>query len=249
VNTRAAQLSTREFTLRWIGLTLLAFAVAAACVFFGRWQWMRTQEIVEIERAQLATPVDITTVTTTDPNAATENIGRAVNATGVFDPTRQVFLAQRLLGQNVGVYVVSALTLADGSVIPVMRGWLPSSTSPGAQPPSGEVLVTGILTGFEKFYSAADPNNLVSMSEETIRTPWSARDGMLWLTSVSPATSPAPQPVPTSIALADVPFPWQNFFYAFQWWVFAAFAIGLWARWLVLERRARTTESTTVGES
>ena len=39
---------------------------------------------------------------------------------------------------------------------------------------------------------------------------------------------------------ADVPFPLQNFFYAFQWWIFAAFGVAVYLRWLWIEsRRAR----------
>jgi len=37
--------------------------------------------------------------------------------------------------------------------------------------------------------------------------------------------------------VGDVPFPLQNFFYAIQWWVFAAFAVVVYARWLYLDAK------------
>jgi cytochrome oxidase assembly protein ShyY1 len=36
---------------------------------------------------------------------------------------------------------------------------------------------------------------------------------------------------------ADVAFPLQNFFYAFQWWLFGIFAVVVYVRWLWLESR------------
>ncbi len=257
MSSRAAELSKGAFALRWFVLSLLAFAFAIGCVFFGRWQWARTYDILESERAQLAAPVDVSLATSTDPAASTEEIGRNVEAIGTYDPARQVFVTNRTLGNDVGVWVVSALELSDGSSVPVLRGWLPSASSPGAQPPSGQVKVTGLITPYETFYAGADPKVPVSMSVETLRTPWGplTRDGIVWLTAQLPSTVPAPTPVPPSVVLADVQFPWQNFFYAFQWWVFAVFAVVLWARWLTLELRARRAsnrddaESTTVGAS
>ena len=38
-----------------------------------------------------------------------------------------------------------------------------------------------------------------------------------------------------TVQTADVPFPLQNFFYAFQWWIFGAFAVAFYLRWLWLE--------------
>jgi cytochrome oxidase assembly protein ShyY1 len=39
------------------------------------------------------------------------------------------------------------------------------------------------------------------------------------------------------VQTADVPFPLQNFFYAFQWWIFAAFGLVVYIRWLWIESR------------
>ena len=42
-------------------------------------------------------------------------------------------------------------------------------------------------------------------------------------------------PVPPTVQTSDVPFPLQNFFYAFQWWIFAGFGVVVYLRWLWLE--------------
>ena len=265
MSSRASELGTGAFVLRWVLLSVVAFGFAIGCVFFGLWQWTRTYNILESERAQIAAPVDVTTVTSTDPTSRTESIGRNVTATGRYDPARQVFISNRLLDGDVGVWVVTALVLDDGSTMPVLRGWLASPSDPGAFVPTQPVTVSGLVTAYETFYAGADPKVPVSMSEETLRVGWggATRDGILWLTgqrleggaSQPSDAASAPAPIPPSVVLADVPFPWQNFFYAFQWWVFAAFAVILWVRWLALELRARCQtgkvgeESTTVGAS
>jgi cytochrome oxidase assembly protein ShyY1 len=46
------------------------------------------------------------------------------------------------------------------------------------------------------------------------------------------------------VQTADVPFPLQNFFYAVQWWIFAAFGLVFYLRWLWIEagRQPEDTE-------
>ena len=43
--------------------------------------------------------------------------------------------------------------------------------------------------------------------------------------------------------LGPLPFPAQNFFYALQWWVFGAFAVVVYLRWLWLESRRERAET------
>lgn len=243
-------MSTGAFVFRWVILTLLAFAIAIACVLFGKWQWTRTQEIVEIERAQLSAPVNVIELTSTSPGSISDGLGRAVTATGTYAATKNVVIEQRLLGNEQGVWVVTGLQLPDGSTVPVLRGWLPSDQSPGIEPPTGDVTVSGVITKYEKFYANAAGSQPITMSEEAIRTAFGSqtRNAIVWLSGSDPNVQPAPRPIPPEVAIADVPFPWQNFFYAFQWWVFAAFAIVLWVRWLTIDVRARRSAA-TVGTS
>jgi cytochrome oxidase assembly protein ShyY1 len=70
------------------------------------------------------------------------------------------------------------------------------------------------------------------------------RPGFIVLQSTDPSTAPAPDPVPPTVQTADVPFPLQNFFYAVQWWIFAAFGLVFYLRWLWIEagRQPEDTE-------
>jgi cytochrome oxidase assembly protein ShyY1 len=54
------------------------------------------------------------------------------------------------------------------------------------------------------------------------------------------ADAPAPVIIPPTVQVGDAPFPLQNFVYAFQWWLFGAFALGLYGWWLWRESQDRS---------
>ncbi len=111
--------------------------------------------------------------------------------------------------------------------------------SPGVEPPSGEVTVAGILHPDETFYADAvtEPGTAVSIAHARLAEQWQATvlPGFVVLADEEPTSSPAPIPVPPTVQTADVPFPLQNFFYAFQWWIFAGFGVAVYLRWLWVE--------------
>ena len=234
------------FTPRWFGLTILALVIVIAFIFFGRWQWQRTNDILAAERLAAAQPVAVETITDTDGELVAESIGRPVTAIGRYDPNRQVSVTNRGLNGVSGVWIVTALTLDDSTLVPVIRGWLPNSATPGVEPPAERIEIDGVLTPFETFYAAAEAGTeIAAISEDVIRQSWGSntRNAVIVLQSQNPVTTPAPTPVPPTVTTADVPFPWQNFFYAFQWWVFAGFVVVVWARWLQLDvRRSSVAE-------
>jgi cytochrome oxidase assembly protein ShyY1 len=73
------------------------------------------------------------------------------------------------------------------------------------------------------------------------------------LVTQSPESGSAPTAVPATVQTSGVPFPLQNFGYAFQWWVFALFVVFAYVRWLSLDARpkvpASDPDSTTVSSS
>jgi cytochrome oxidase assembly protein ShyY1 len=52
------------------------------------------------------------------------------------------------------------------------------------------------------------------------------------------ADAPAPVILPPTVQVGDVAFPLQNFVYAWQWWVFGAFALIVYLWWLWREVRS-----------
>lgn len=233
-------------TPRWIGLALVALLFIGGCVFLGRWQWDRTQNIVEAERVAVSAPVAVEGIAGVDDQLPDASIGRPVVAQGRYLAGDQVIVVQRSLRGRPGVWVLTPLELLDGSIIGVLRGWLESATSPGILPPSGDVTVTGIMHPDERFYPDAvtDPDIAVAISSARLSDSWGpqTRSGYVMLTETSliadqatDSATPAPEPAVPTVQTAGVPFPLQNFFYAFQWWIFALFIVVVYARWLWLD--------------
>ena len=230
-------------TPRWLVVAFVLLALVVAAIFLGRWQWDRTQAILAAERAALAEPIDVGEVLAdpvTDP-LPNEAIGRPVTVTGSYAADRQVLVANRALGDRAGAWVVTGIRTGDGAVVPVLRGWVTGPDDPAVVVPTGDVTVGGILQPDEVFYADAAPvdGQIVAISQSALAGLWGedVTPGFVVLQSQSPGSSPAPTPVPPTIDVADVPFPLQNFFYAFQWWIFAAFGIFLYVRWLRIEAR------------
>jgi cytochrome oxidase assembly protein ShyY1 len=221
-------------------------------VLLGRWQWDRTQSILAAERAAAAAAIPVQDVfaiggasaeVPTDVPAA--GIGRPVTVTGRYEPAMQVAVTDRERGGQRGVWIVTGLRLADNSVAAVLRGWLPSAAEAGAVPPTGDVTVSGVLQPDETFYADASsaPGTVAAIDHARLADLWQAPvlPGFTVLGSQDPIPPSAPLPVEATVQTADVDFPLQNFFYAFQWWIFGAFAVVVFLRWLWLE--SRTDES------
>jgi cytochrome oxidase assembly protein ShyY1 len=244
-------------TPRWIALGILAIALIAGCVLLGRWQWERTQDILAAERAAQGAPISVGAVAAPGAEIDGADIGRQITATGTYLAELQVVVTNRVLRDATGIWVVTPLQLADGTVVAVNRGWLPDSSAPGLVPPTGQVTVQGTYTPDETFYADAQsaPGTTAAISGTALGKRWNlaTRTGYLNLVTQSPASAPAPVPVPATVQTSDVAFPWQNFGYAFQWWIFALFVVFAYVRWLRLEARPTVSpeepDSTTVSPS
>jgi cytochrome oxidase assembly protein ShyY1 len=244
-------------TPRWIALGILAIALIAGCVILGRWQWERTNDILAAERAAQGAPISVTELAAPGVEIDGADIGRQVRATGTYLDDLQIAVLNRVYQDSPGIWVVTPLRLADGSVIAINRGWLPDENAPGFAPPAGEVTVQGTYTPDESFYadSPSEPGRAVAISGTALGSRWElpTRSGYLNLVLQSPVSEPAPIPVPDTVQTSDVPFPLQNFGYAFQWWIFALFVVFAYVRWLRLDARpaadSAESDSTTVSSS
>jgi cytochrome oxidase assembly protein ShyY1 len=230
-------------TPRWLVGLLVLVLLTVLAIQLGRWQWDRTQSILAAERAAVSQPIPVEVVFADGDQPPVEippeGIGRPVTATGEFDPAWQTAVTNRELDGQPGVWLVTGMRVDDGQSVAVLRGWLPDATDAGAAVPDGLVTVAGVLQPSEAFYADAGATNgtVVAISHETLADLWGTPllPGFIVLQQQDPTSSPAPSPVPPTVQTADVPFPLQNFFYAFQWWIFAAFGLAVYLRYLWVE--------------
>lgn len=233
---KASELLRTAFTLKWLLRAGLGVLLIVGFTFLGRWQWDRSQAVLAQEQVALARPVAVDALNPLGSDITSDTVGRAVTAQGTYVGSQQRFVLHRESKGKAGVWVVTPLRLADGSLIAVMRGWLPTMTSPGVIAPTGPVQLRGTLQADESFYRGAPGtgNTVPAISQDTLKLGSDARWGYIRLSSQTPTLDPAPIPVPMPPAQGSAPFPLQNFFYAIQWWVFAMFVVGAYLRWLWL---------------
>jgi cytochrome oxidase assembly protein ShyY1 len=241
---------------RYWGVHLLMVAAVAATVLLGRWQldvWHahRSDSSAQVTRE---TPVPLDRALGPDAAFPASGVGRPVTVAGRWDSGRTVFVSGRDRDGRTGYWVVTPVVTSSGSGIPVVRGW---TTSPDAAPPPprGAARLVGLLqpsedTGIPDPHPGDEVLPELSTTELLQRAPYDlyggyvvathrtvpggsaspASDGMAGLAAVTPAHLPG----------ADAATALRNLLYAFQWWVFGAFAVFMWWRWLqedVLDRR------------
>jgi surfeit locus 1 family protein len=238
----ALKRTTRHaLTPRWLVALALLVLFIVACIFLGTWQWDRTSNILDAERAANAQAAPISEVLVTE-ELDDATIGRPVTATGTY--AAESTISGRLLGDRVGLWVVSQLVMPDGNSVAVVRGWAPSRAEITAV--QGSVEILGIVHPDEYFYTDAptDAESLVTIGAEQLEQVWGVDllPGFLVLTEQTPAPVGYPEPVPPTVQTGDVAFPLQNFFYAIQWWLFALFAVVVYLRWLWMDAKTEPRE-------
>ena len=226
-----------------IVVALLLVGVCVLFFFLGKWQWDRTQNILNAERAAAAATLPASDVL--GPVISPDDFGRTVVARGSFDPSHAALIGNRLSSGDadaqVGQWVVNDFILNTGEHVAVLRGWIPAGGTYAT--PSGQVEILAAVQPDESFYEGSGKLNgeYAVIDSAVFANDWGVTlsDGFLVIDTELPQTPGAPKVVPPTIQTSDVAFPLQNFFYAVQWWVFALFAVALYLRWLTVTSRPR----------
>lgn len=244
-------------TPRWMGLLVLALAIAAVMSVMGVWQLdvYRSKTAAATANRAEAAPVALQSLFSIDEGLPSKAVGRRVTISGEWGPAAdQVFIADRRHGSQDGLWVVSPVLLPDSGAVMVVRGWVPSVSDPAAAAPRGPVQLTGAVTASEAADSSGDAAKGRVLSSLRIPTivdlvDYRVYDAFVVLTSVDSGSVPSPRP-----AAVPPPAPptdhagLRNVAYAFQWWIFAAFTLWMWAR-MVLDAHRSPDEDDRAGES
>lgn len=244
----------RRFVGRWVALLVVVTVFGALFVKLGFWQLDRLEErratntvLVGHENASPIPWTDVFTKPITDADA-----WQRVSATGTFDADHQFIVRYRSSATGPGYEIVTPLRTASGTVL-VDRGFVVKPAgedfpSVAPAPPSGPVTVMGYVRRDEQGDTGAvDPigNSVRLVNSEAIgRTlPYPITNGYIGLLTVTPAQEGKFVPVDTP-EISDGP----HFWYAVQWFMFAAFAFVGWfamvRKDIVESRRApRVTEA------
>lgn len=189
----------------WWGLLILLPFAMGLCLLAADWQYARHERrSVEQQRADAVsttTPVPLTSALPPGTTLTTEELFTPVTASGTYDP-ETILIRNRSLDEQRGLWVVSPLRLTDGSVIMVLRGWIPASrdnaqTAPVVPPPAGDVSVSGVLQPSEPKRGAGILSNgeATSLNTQTLCPDPSCYQAYLQMTSSAPAETITPVPV------------------------------------------------------
>ncbi len=221
---------------RWLGLLLAAIVVAAACVALGRWQLDRLAQRHDrndlLSRNLDRRPLDPAELLAVGRGPRAGDVWTRVRATGQYDEDHQLLVRLRTLDGTVGYDVLTPLVTEKGPALLVDRGWLPrnedatvSDLPTVPEPPAGTVTVTARVRPSEPRSTTGRPPagqvSRIDVSEIATTLPYPVYGGYGELTSERPAPAEAPQPRP-----APEPSEGPHLAYAFQWFLFAALALG-----------------------
>ena len=223
---------------------MLVLVASSAMALLGQWQLNRAREhrrepAEQAERArEQAAPKPVEQVLAPRQTFPKDGVNTRITATGAWDPAHRLLVRDRELNGRNGFWVLVPLRLADGSAVPVIRGWVASPSDPAAVAPVGDdVQVIGLLQPSEPPSQRApgqgsglpaDQVERVAVTELVTLWPYPLITGFVVQQSQTPATGPAPIPVPAPTS--DPGLDLQNLSYAVQWWLFAGLGLLFWWR-------------------
>ena len=226
-----------------LGLLVLALAFATAFAALGDWQLGRSRSQAGPTPTEQVVPLaEVLAPSSTFTGSAN---GQRVTATGTYRPQDQLLVVDRPLDGRPGAWLVTALAVeADGgtALLPVLRGWLPEGAEPPPAP-SGPVELTGRLQPGEPPRGYAPGQDLRALSSADLVNAW---DLPLYTGYLALEEAPAPlSVVPTQAPEREVNL--RNVSYALQWWLFAAFAVLVWAHLVRQRHRDELADSLDPG--
>ena len=227
---------------RWILSHLLVLVLIVVMINLGLWQLRRYDEkstlndnirsrgSLPIESISALVPADATRASTREVQ------WRRVRATGTYRVADELVVSNRTVNGQPGFWVLTPLVERDGSVIPVVRGFVfrPAFESSGiasVPAPAGEVTIEGALqsspTSGRFGEERADTGMVPAISQVDagrLAERWGPRVTPVWLRLEGGAGAPSPEgplyPVP-SPPLSKGP----HLSYAVQWFIFSLIAM------------------------
>ncbi|MFC0625007.1 SURF1 family protein [Kribbella deserti] len=249
-------------TVRWLSLLAVVLVVAGVMIQLGIWQYDVYESKTASATAQRATaaPVPLDSLFAVDAGLPAKAVGRRVSVRGTWGPAAdQMFVSDRRNGDRDGFWVITPLMLsptpgdkASGAVL-IVRGWVPTPTDPAAAAPSGQVEVVGSVIASE----AQDSSGAAATSRilPSLRIPtmvdlvdYQLYDAFVVQASATPPVAAGPAAVPPPAPPTDHAG-LRNVAYAFQWWIFAAFAVFMWLRMLLDTHRTTNAGRSPIGIS
>ncbi|MGC5167785.1 SURF1 family protein [Luteimicrobium sp. DT211] len=243
---------------RMIGLLAVLLAFAALCGSLGAWQLDRAyargdaaqqkQLDARLAAEEARGPEGLGNALAPQTTFTGKLVGDLVWVEGTYEPDGQVLVPDRASDGRTGYLVLTPLRVSDDGtsgaswahlsggapVVPVVRGWVATPQEAPAAP-SGTVKVDGYLQASEA--TTGDGHTLPagqvdSVSSAQLANRWGGPiySGYVVLKDSDPVPDPAVTVLPRPKVEGSGDVNLQSLSYAFQWWLFAVFAVFVWWR-------------------
>lgn len=228
---------------RWPG-HLLVLVLLGVAVWLGAWQYGagQDQRAAAVRDLTDAPPVSLAQVLGPDDPFPAPSVGQPVAVAGEWLDDGTVFVSR-----GSSYWVVTPLLVSDSqatsepAALPVVRGVSPT---PAAAPISGTASLTGWLQPPEGTGAVdGDPDDDVlpqlRAADLVQRVPQDLYSGYAVAMEPTAGLDPARlEQLPEADRFTGA----RNFFYALEWWLFGAFAVFVWVRYLRDEAKASAEE-------
>ena len=226
------------FALRlWLG-HLLALALVAGAVLLGLWQleaWQarRADEARDLTRSE---PVPLAEVLGPDDPFPGRSVGQPVELAGTWLVDGTVFVSGREHEGEDGYWMVTPLEIGEDAgapALPVVLGWVADPAAAPA-PPEGSAELVGWLQPPEGTGARDDDASDDVLPQLRIADIVQHVDQDLYGAYAIAQAGVNGLPAGDLAALPDAGrfTAIRNLLYAIEWWVFGAFAVLIWWRWL-----------------
>lgn len=223
---------------RWLALLAVLLVVLVAFAQLGLWQISRAQDDANRElAAEQATRASQPLTDVIEPQQAFPEDGSnlPVRASGSYVGDLQFLVPQRRLEGNVGFWVITPLRTQTGALLPVLRGWVAQPQDAGT-PDAATRTVSGTLAPAESPVADADlpegQRGSVDLAALVNEWPGELYNAFIFATDEQPGTATGDVVLVPPPTLGGDGLDWRNLGYALQWWVFAAFAVYMYWRFL-----------------
>lgn len=252
------------FSWRWIRLHVLIWLILIpSFIGLGMWQRSRyherTAENAVIRTAMNAPPVAIEGADAVGAAVPQKARWKQLTLVGTYDTAHQFLARNRQENGNPGFFVITPMTLGDGTSVLINRGWIATVSSDQQQSPAipaapaGTVTVTGRLqqsetkgnTGIRDVTAGLPTRQISLINTEALaaKTGLQLRGGYAEVITSKPADS-------SQITAVDAPSldegPYLS--YWFQWWLFCVIAAGGWITIIRREAQHRDREAAEAAE-
>lgn len=215
---------------QWIAWLLMCCVAAVVCVYLAQWQMSRNDHLVA-ENRKITENYDAAAYSPAEGLPLFEHYDDArtwhpVALEGTYLPRDTVLVRNRPHNGQVGYDVLVPFRAADGTVVVIDRGWIPTGNAANGMPdavpapPGGRVRITARLHPGEPAVARDAPEGqIASIDLAALRERWElpvATGGYGQLASEDPAAADAPaQPSKPEIGYGP------HLSYSFQWYAFS----------------------------